>query len=102
MRSFFELKPAPGSSIFAGPMARFNIFQRVSQAPTNPHPAAAPRTFDVADLYRGPVAEKADTASGGGPAQLPSLVKDAMKKPGSQNPNERPGGRAAGPWRYGQ
>jgi len=68
MKSFFELKPAPGSSIFAGPMARFNIFQRVSQAPTNPHPAAAPRAFDVADLYRGPVAEKTDAASGGGPA----------------------------------
>jgi MoxR-like ATPase len=39
-------------------MARFNIFQRISQAPTNPHPEAAPRTFDVADLYRGPVSEK--------------------------------------------
>ncbi|HXU76458.1 MAG TPA: AAA family ATPase [Methylomirabilota bacterium] len=49
-------------------MARFNIFQRVSQAPTNPHPAAPPRAFDVADLYRGPVAEKTDAASGGGPA----------------------------------
>jgi len=39
-------------------MARFNIFQRISQAPTNPHPEAASRTFDVADLYRGPVSEK--------------------------------------------
>ena len=38
-------------------MARFNIFQRLSQAPTNPHAAPAPRGFDVADLYRGPVAE---------------------------------------------
>src|SRR5689334_4440016 len=41
-------------------MARFNIFQRVSQPPTNPHAPAAPRTFDVADLYRGPVSEKRD------------------------------------------
>src|SRR5215467_7779082 len=41
-------------------MARFNIFQRVSQAPTNPHPAAAPRTFDVADLYRGPISDKTE------------------------------------------
>ncbi|CAN5238753.1 hypothetical protein BH11PLA2_BH11PLA2_09640 [soil metagenome] len=32
------------------------IFQRVSEAPTNPKPAADSRTFDVADLYRGPVA----------------------------------------------
>ena len=32
-----------------------DVFQRVSQSPTNPHAAAAPRTFDVADLYRGPV-----------------------------------------------
>ena len=36
-------------------MAKFNPFQRISQAPTNPHPAAPVRAFDVADLYRGPV-----------------------------------------------
>lgn len=36
-------------------MSLLNLFQRVSQSPTNPHPAPAPRTFDVADLYRGPV-----------------------------------------------
>lgn len=36
-------------------MPPFNIFQRVSQAPTNPKPAAKSRQFDVADLYRGPV-----------------------------------------------
>ena len=33
-----------------------NIFQRLSSAPTNPHAPVAPRTFDVAELYRGPVA----------------------------------------------
>jgi len=38
-------------------MARFNLFQRVSQAPTNPHAAPPVRKFDVADLYRGPVAQ---------------------------------------------
>src|SRR5437762_11166573 len=32
-----------------------NVFQRVSQSPTNPRSTAAPRTFDVAELYRGPV-----------------------------------------------
>ena len=33
-----------------------DVFQRVSQSPTNPHAATAPRAFDIADLYRGPVA----------------------------------------------
>lgn len=33
----------------------FNIFQRVSQAPTNPKEAPRTRHFDVADLYRGPL-----------------------------------------------
>jgi hypothetical protein len=49
-------------------MARFNIFQRLSQAPTNPHPPAAPRTFDVAELYRGPVTEKSDGGAQAGVA----------------------------------
>jgi MoxR-like ATPase len=31
------------------------LFQRVSQVPTNPQAQPAPRPFDVADLYRGPV-----------------------------------------------
>ena len=35
-------------------MSPFNLFQRVSKAPTNPKTAPAPRTFDVADLYQGP------------------------------------------------
>ncbi len=37
-------------------MPNLNPFQRVSQAPTNPHPQVAAKIFDVADLYRGPVA----------------------------------------------
>ena len=49
-------------------MGRFNPFQRLSAAPTNPHAAAAPRTFDVADLYRGPIAERLD---GGAAAATP-------------------------------
>lgn len=32
-----------------------NIFQRLSQSPTNPKPAAKARQFDVAELYQGPV-----------------------------------------------
>src|SRR6478609_10689823 len=34
------------------------LFKRVSASPTNPGKVAAPRVFDVADLYRGPVAER--------------------------------------------
>ncbi|MES1175645.1 MAG: AAA family ATPase [Myxococcales bacterium] len=34
------------------------FFKRVSSAPTNPGKPALTRTFDVADLYRGPVAER--------------------------------------------
>ncbi len=34
-----------------------NLFQRISKAPTNPHPQPALKSFDVADLYRGPVSE---------------------------------------------
>ena len=44
-----------------------NPFQRVSAVPTNPHPAAPTRTFDVADLYRGPVSEKGDGPTPDGP-----------------------------------
>ena len=36
-------------------MSAFDLFKRVSKAPTNPHPSAPLRSFDVADLYRGPV-----------------------------------------------
>ena len=38
-------------------MPLLNLFQKVSQAPTNPHQKPAPKIFDVADLYRGPVEE---------------------------------------------
>lgn len=37
----------------------FNPFRKVSEAPTNPQPAESIRKFDVADLYRGPVADAA-------------------------------------------
>lgn len=37
-------------------MAFLNPFKRVSQSPTNPEPSVNPsRTFDVADLYQGPI-----------------------------------------------
>ena len=41
-----------------GRMANFSLFQRLSKAPTTPRPAvaAAPRAFDVAELYEGPLA----------------------------------------------
>ncbi|MGY0612549.1 MULTISPECIES: AAA family ATPase [unclassified Luteimonas] len=37
-------------------MSRFSLFQRVSKVPTKPRTAQAPKAFDVADLYQGPVA----------------------------------------------
>jgi hypothetical protein len=48
-------------------MGLLNVFQRVSQSPTNPHPAPAPRAFDVADLYRGPVARSAEVSDSAAP-----------------------------------
>jgi MoxR-like ATPase len=47
-------------------MALRDLFQRLSQAPTNPHTAPVSRQFDVADLYRGPVSDTAATGAGGG------------------------------------
>jgi MoxR-like ATPase len=43
-------------------VSAFDLFKKVSKAPTNPHPGLAKRSFDVEDLYRGPVA--ADGAAG--------------------------------------
>jgi MoxR-like ATPase len=46
-----------------------DLFKKLSSAPTNPHKPAAPRSFDVADLYRGPLAARGDT-------QAPELALD--------------------------
>ena len=54
----------------------FNIFQRLSAAPTNPHATTAPRSFDVADLYRGPVADRA-AGDGDGEAPLDEKLRQA-------------------------
>ncbi len=43
-------------------MSPFNLFQRISSAPTNPKTAAKARTFDVAELYQGPAQVDADGA----------------------------------------
>jgi len=48
-------------------MGLLDALQRVSQSPTNPHAPAAPRTFDVADLYRGPLAAPAEGGAAAGP-----------------------------------
>src|SRR5436305_14306748 len=37
----------------------FDLFKKVSQAPTNPQPTPARQSFDVADLYTGPAATAA-------------------------------------------
>lgn len=47
-------------------MALRDLFQRLSQAPTNPHAAPAARQFDVADLYRGPVSGMESPGADGG------------------------------------
>jgi MoxR-like ATPase len=47
-------------------MTRFGIFQRLSEAPTNPHTPLAPKAFDVAELYRGPVLVDAAPSDGAG------------------------------------
>ncbi|MEO6326140.1 MAG: AAA family ATPase, partial [Thermoanaerobaculia bacterium] len=47
---------------------RFNPFTKVSDSPTNPHPTTPEKTFDVADLYVGPVA---DVAQEGGAESAP-------------------------------
>ncbi len=57
-------------------MGLLNVFQRVSQSPTNPHSASAQRTFDVADLYRGPVSGQAD-APDAGAAPLDEKLRQA-------------------------
>lgn len=44
-------------------MPAFNLFKRISQAPTNPKPAGKPRQFDVADLYKGPLDTGDSTAA---------------------------------------
>ena len=36
-------------------MSAFDVFKRVSRAPTNPGPATQPRQIDVAELYQGVV-----------------------------------------------
>src|SRR6266576_3671582 len=48
-------------------MGLLNVFQRVSQSPTNPNAAPAARIFDVADLYRGPVSAPTGAADSGAP-----------------------------------
>ena len=46
-------------------MDLFNVFQRVSRTPTNPQSTPAPRTFDVADLYRGPLSVSGEIQEAG-------------------------------------
>lgn len=40
----------------------FDFFRKISRAPTHPRSAVKPREFDVADLYRGPVASADETS----------------------------------------
>ncbi len=56
-------------------MPPFNLFQRLSQAPTNPRTDTAPRTFDVAELYEGPVRLQDDAAAA--PLRLDEKLRQA-------------------------
>jgi MoxR-like ATPase len=51
-------------------VALFDRLRKVSKAPTNPSAPVVARTFDVADLYRGPLADA------GGAADAPALPLD--------------------------
>jgi MoxR-like ATPase len=42
-------------------MSAFDLFKRISRAPTNPSAAPASRQFDVADLYRGAISTDTET-----------------------------------------
>lgn len=42
-------------------MPAFDVFKRISRAPTNPGAAVKPRQFDVAELYQGPIQLDSDT-----------------------------------------
>jgi MoxR-like ATPase len=49
-------------------------FQKVSESPTNPQRGGAPREFDIADLYRGPLGAAAEEAApGAGDARRSAL-----------------------------
>jgi MoxR-like ATPase len=50
-------------------------FQKVSESPTNPQAGGARKEFDVADLYRGPVAET--PAAGAPPVMLDEKLRQA-------------------------
>lgn len=53
------------------------VFQRVSQSPTNPHPKAAVKQFDVAELYRGPATAGVD---GDGQQAAPLALDEKLRQ----------------------
>ncbi|HEY8089678.1 MAG TPA: hypothetical protein VIF09_17580, partial [Polyangiaceae bacterium] len=55
-----------------------DTFRKVSQAPTNPVPAAEKRAaFDVADLYRGPLGDGSGALATPAPARLDEKLRQA-------------------------
>ncbi|MGA1825685.1 MAG: ATPase [bacterium] len=53
----------------------FNKFKKISEAPTKPYKRREQRTFDVADLYRGPVSEQSTNRAPA--AQLDEKLRQA-------------------------
>ena len=64
----------------------FDFFRKISRAPTNPRATVRPREFDVADLYRGPVADAGEAQ----PAvtQLDEKLRQAMEAQKALYPKE--------------
>src|SRR5271154_75978 len=56
-------------------MVSFPMFQRVSKAPTQPRAAAPAKTFDVAELYDGPIST--DETPGPGEIALDEKLRQA-------------------------
>jgi MoxR-like ATPase len=63
----FARVETPWRPMYAAWPVPIDFFNKVSRVPTNPHTAPKARSFDVADLYRGPVADPAAAAK----AELP-------------------------------
>jgi MoxR-like ATPase len=60
-----------------GGFLAFDFFQKVSRAPTNPRASARAREFDVADLYRGPVADAGAGAAAAASRALDEKLRQA-------------------------
>jgi len=54
-----------------------SLFQKVPQAPTNPRSTGGSRSYDVADLYKGPLGESPEGTDAGGQLPLDEKLRQA-------------------------